>query len=387
MNKVVCRNQFKIQFMRKISTIIFCLLLSVNAILAQNETVKMKPLRVGIIGLVHTHVHGILGREKIGDIEIVGIVEPNRKLAEAYSKQHGFSMDIVYNTIEEMVAKTKPEAVFAFNTIYDHLKTVEYCAPRGIHVMVEKPLAVSYEHAKKMLELAKKYHIYLLTNYETSWYGSNKAAWEIINDKNEIGGIRKIVFYTGHQGPVEIGCNPEFLEWLTDPVLNGGGALTDFGCYGANLCTWLLKGELPVTVTAITQHIKPELYPKVEDEATILLTYKKAQVIIQASWNWPYGRKSMEVYGKDGYVFCLDKENMLLMRNGKIQKDTVKAAPMPEGSRDPFMYFANVIRGKIKMDTYDLSAPANNEIVMQILEAAKHSAKTGRTVIWKEFFK
>jgi predicted dehydrogenase len=357
-----------------------------NTIFAQNDTM-IKPLRVGIIGLVHTHVHGILGREKIGDIQIVGIVEPNSKLAEAYSKQYGFSMAIVFNTIEEMVSKTKTEAVFAFNTIYDHLKTVEYCAPRGIHVMVEKPLAVSLAHAEKMLALAKKYNIYLLTNYETSWYGSNKAAWEIINDENEIGGIRKIVFRTGHPGPIEIGCPPEFLEWLTDPALNGGGALTDFGCYGANLCTWLMKGELPVSVTAITQQIKLELYPKVEDEATIILTYNKAQVIIQASWNWPYGWKSMEVYGKEGYVFCLDRENMLLMRNGKIQKDTVKAALMPEGSRDPFMYFANVIRGKIKMSTYDLSAPANNEIVMKILEAAKYSAKTGRTVLWKEFFK
>ena len=372
--------------MNKISLIFFCLVLAANTISAQNDSL-IKPLRVGIIGLVHTHVHGILGREKIGDIQIVGIVEPNRKLAETYSKQHGYSMDIVFNTIEEMVAKTKPEAVFAFNTIYDHLKTVEYCAPRGIHVMVEKPLAVSLEHAEKMLALAKKYNIYLLTNYETSWYGSNKAAWEIINDKNEIGGIRKIVFRTGHPGPIEIGCNPEFLEWLTDPVLNGGGALTDFGCYGANLCTWLMKGELPISVTAITQQIKPELYPKVEDEATIILTYNKAQVIIQASWNWPYNWKSMEVYGKEGYVFCLDRENMLLMKNGKIQKDTVKAAPMPEGSRDPYMYFANVIRGKIKMSTYDLSAPANNEIVMKILEAAKYSAKTGRTVLWKEFFK
>ena len=372
--------------MNKISIISFCLLLATSIIFAQTDS-TIKPLRVGIIGLVHTHVHGILSREKIGDIQIVGIVEPNRKLAEAYSKQHGYSMDIVFNTIEEMVAKTKPEAVFAFNTIYDHLKTVEYCAPRGIHVMVEKPLAVSLEHAEKMLALAKKYNIYLLTNYETSWYGSNKAAWEIINDKNEIGGIRKIVFRTGHPGPVEIGCPPEFLEWLTDPVLNGGGALTDFGCYGANLCTWLMKGELPISVTAITQQIKPELYPKVEDEATIILTYNKAQVIIQASWNWPYGWKSMEVYGKEGYVFCLDRENMLLMRNGKIEKDTVKAAPMPEGSRDPYMYFTNVIRGKIKMSTYDLSAPANNEIVMKILEAAKYSAKTGRTVLWKEFFK
>lgn len=373
--------------MNKLFTIFFCLLVSVSSIFSQSGKMTKKPLRVGIVGLVHTHVHWILGREKQDDIEIVGIAEPNHQLAEAYSKQHGYSMGIVYSSMEEMIEKTKPDAVFAFNTIFDHLKTVEYCAPLGIHVMVEKPLAVNMEHTEKMLALAKKNKIYLLTNYETSWYGSNKAAWEIINDKKEIGDIRKIVFHTGHQGPVEIGCNPEFLEWLTDPVLNGGGALTDFGCYGANLSTWLMKGEHPLSVSAITQQIKPELYPKVEDEATILLTYPKAQVIIQASWNWPYSRKDMEVYGKDGYVFCIDRDNMLLMKNGQRQKDTVKAASMPENMRDPFAYFANVINGTIKAGTYDLSSPANNEIVMKILEAAKYSVKTGKTVVWKEMYK
>ncbi|HET9432987.1 MAG TPA: Gfo/Idh/MocA family oxidoreductase, partial [Chitinophagaceae bacterium] len=127
--------------------------------MAQKDSTPHKPMRVAVIGLVHAHVHWILARENRGDIEIVGIAEPNRSLAEAYSKQHGYNMNIVYATIEEMILKTKPEAVFAFNSIYDHLKTVEYCAPRGIHVMVEKPLAVSYEHATKMLALAKKYNI------------------------------------------------------------------------------------------------------------------------------------------------------------------------------------------------------------------------------------
>jgi predicted dehydrogenase len=370
--------------MIKIHIISFCLLFA-NNIMAQRDTTVKKPLRVGVVGLVHAHVHGILGREKIGDIEIVGIAESNHDLALRYSKQHGYNMNIVYNTMEEMIEKTKPEAVVAFNSIYDHLKTVEYCAPRGIHVMVEKALAVSVEHVNKMLALAKKYHIYLLTNYETSWYGSNRVAWQMINDQHAIGDIRKIVFHTGHQGPVEIGCNPEFLEWLTDPVLNGGGALTDFGCYGANLCTWFMKGEHPISVTAITQQIKPELYPKVDDEATILLTYPKTQVIIEASWNWPFGRKDMEVYGKNGYVFCPDSKTLMTLMQTK--RDTLIAPPMPEGMRDPFMYFANVVRGKIKMDTYDLSAPANNEIVIKILEAAKYSAKNGKTVVWKEFFK
>ena len=63
-------------------------------------------------------------------------------------------MDIVYRTIEEMVEAKAPEAVLAFNTIYDHLSVVEYCVPRGIHIMVEKPLAVNLDHAEKMAALA-----------------------------------------------------------------------------------------------------------------------------------------------------------------------------------------------------------------------------------------
>ncbi|MES2849094.1 MAG: Gfo/Idh/MocA family oxidoreductase, partial [Bacteroidota bacterium] len=228
---------------------------------AQTDSKKDKPLRVAIVGLSHAHVHWILGREKKGDIEIVGIAESDTSLARRYSEQHGYSMAIVYSAMEEMVDKVKPDAVLAYNSIFDHLKVVEYCAPKHIHVMVEKPMAVSLEHANKMLALAKKNNILLLTNYESTWYGSNEKAYQIVNSDKAIGDIRKIVFNTGHKGPKEIGCNPEFLAWLTDPVLNGGGAITDFGCYGANLSTWLMKGEHPHTVTAITQQIKPEVYP------------------------------------------------------------------------------------------------------------------------------
>jgi predicted dehydrogenase len=371
---------------KKAAILVISLLVTGMQLVAQKDTVRQKPLRVAVVGLVHTHVHWILGRENKGDIEIVGFAEPNRPLAEAYSKQHGYKMNLVYASMEEMIEKTKPEAVLAFNTIYDHLKVVEYCAPLGIHVMVEKPLAVSMDHATKMLALAKKYNIHLLTNYETTWYGSNAKAYQIIKQDKLIGDIRKIVFHTGHPGPIEIGCNTEFLEWLTDPVLNGGGALTDFGCYGADLATWLMDGETPVTVTAITQQIKLELYPKVDDEATIILTYKKAQVIIQASWNWPYGRKDMEVYGKTGFVFCKDGTNMLVNENEKKETQAITAPGLSNDRNDPFIYFANVIRGRIKMKDYDLSAPSTNEIVIKILEAAKHSALTGKAVIWDQYF-
>jgi predicted dehydrogenase len=221
----------------------------------------------------------------------------------------------------------------------------------------------------------------------TSWYSSNKLAWQKIHDENEIGDIRKIVFHTGHQGPIEIGCPPEFLEWLTDPVKNGGGAITDFGCYGADITNRFMQGQAPLTVTAVTQQMKPDKYPKVDDEATIILTYPKTQVIIQASWNWPFGRKDMEVYGSTGYIFALDKTNMKELKTGAKTADTFAAPPLPAGQREPFEYFAGVIRGSITVKPFEFSSIENNEMVVKILEAAKTSAKTGKTIVWKDYFK
>lgn len=344
---------------------------------------KAAPLRVAVAGLTHTHVHWILGRPDRDDIKIVGIAEPNRELARRYAGQHGYSMDLVYDTLEEMIAATKPEAVLAFGTIYDHLKVVETCAPLGIHVMVEKPLAVSLAHAVKMEKLAKKHAIHLLTNYETTWYATNHKTYEMV-EENAIGALRKIVVNDGHKGPVEIGVNKEFLDWLTDPVLNGGGALTDFGCYGANLITWLTKGKRPLAVTAITQTLQPEIYTKVEDEATILLQYPKMQGIIQASWNWPIARKDMEVYGETGYIFSDNRSEMRFRLSEEKEAQGLRLEEREPPYDDPFAFFAGVIKGTIVLPPHDLSSLENNMIVMEILEAAKKSAKTGKTVKLKK---
>jgi len=339
-----------------------------------------KPLRMGIAGITHSHVHGLLGRPERGDVQIVGIVEPNKELAKRYSDRYGYSMNIVFNSMAEMISATKPEIVAAFGSIYQHLEVVQACAPLGIHVMVEKPLAVSVEHAQKMKILADKHKIILLTNYETTWYASNHKAYEIVNKNKDIGDLRKVVIHDGHQGPQEIGVNKEFLDWLTDPIQNGGGAIIDFGCYGANLITWLTGGEKPESVLAITQQIKPAIYPKVEDEATILLKYPKMQGIIQASWNWPFGRKDMEVYGKTGYVIADNRSDIRIrLENDKTErKDILKDLKAPYN--DPFSLFAALVRKEITLPKYDLSSLENNTIVVEILEAAKKSAKTGKAV-------
>ncbi len=357
----------------RILVVSFLLMISLKNTQAQSDP----PLKVGVVGLVHTHVHWILGRENIGDIAIVGIVEPNKTLAMQYSKQHGFSMDLVFDNLEEMLEASAPEVVTDFGTIRGHLETVRICAPKGVHVMVEKPLAVSLKHAKEMAKLAEENNIHLLTNYESTWYPTTYKSHEMVK-LGDLGGIRKIVVHDGHPGPKEIGVNEEFLEWLTDPVENGGGAITDFGCYGANLITLLLGNEKPTSVLAVTQQIKPEVYPKVDDEATIILTYPKAQGIIQASWNWTYNRKDMEIYGTRGLIRTIDGPTMYT-RMGKGKENRLNLEPVAYPLNDPFAYFKGVVRGKIDPGI-SLSSLPNNMIVMEILEAAKESAKTGKRV-------
>ncbi|SKB63838.1 Gfo/Idh/MocA family protein [Daejeonella lutea] len=279
-----------------------------------------------------------------------------------------------------MISRTKPEMVAAFGSIYQHLEVVEACAPAGIHVMVEKPLAVSVDHAQKMKALADKHKILVLTNYETTWYPSNQKAYEVAIKNKDLGDLRKVVIHDGHEGPQEIGVNKEFLEWLTDPVLNGGGAVMDFGCYGANLLTWLNGGAKPESVLALTQQIKPDIYPKVDDEATILLKYPKMQGIIQASWNWPFSRKDMEVYGKTGYIIADNGTDIRTrLKDDKTErKESLKRLAAPYN--DPFSLFAALVRKEIELPEYDLSSLENNMIVVEILEAAKKSAKTGKAV-------
>lgn len=344
------------------------------------QAAQQAPVRVGIAGLSHGHVNWVFQRAQSADLEIVGFAEADQALAERYRTRYGIEQRLLFDSLEDMLEATQPAAVMAFGPIYDHCAVVEACAPRGIHVMVEKPLAVNPEHAQIMAALARQYNIHLLTNYETTWYASNHAAYTMACTERRFGDLWKVVVHDGHWGPQEIGCSPEFLAWLTDPVLNGGGALIDFGCYGANLMTWLMGGTAPLTVTAVTQQMKPAIYPKVEDEATVILTYPHAQCVIQASWNWPYHRKDLELYGQTGYLHAVDRQTLRLRESPQSQEQTLTLPPQPAPFTDPFAYLAAVIQGTVTVADTDLSALANNLIVVRILDAARTSAKQGKTV-------
>src|SRR3981189_1872091 len=204
-----------------------------------------KPLRVAIVGLVHGHVAGFLGPAlKRTDIQIVGIVEPDQQLARRYANQFKLDQKLLYSDVEQMLTTVQPQAVLVYTDTRDHRRIVEAAARHRIPVMMEKPLAVSAEDALAIKRAADAGHVPGLVKYETPWYPSNPAVYQLVRE-GALGDIRKVVVHDGHKGPKEVGVEPEFLSWLTDPARNGAGALFDFGCYGADLMTVLSQGARP----------------------------------------------------------------------------------------------------------------------------------------------
>jgi predicted dehydrogenase len=337
------------------------------------------PIRVAIVGLVHGHAHGLLQMmPENKNVKLVAIYEPQEELALQYVKQYHLDAVPVYNDLENLLAEQKPDAVLVYSTIADHRKIIEAAAKHGIHSMVEKPLSTTVEDAIGIRDAARKYHVHVLVNYETTWYASNREVYDEVA-KGRFGEVRRIVVHDGHEGPKEIGVGPEWLPWLTDPVQNGAGALFDFGCYGADLATVLMHRQAPISVSAVTQTEKPDIYPKVDDEATVILRYPKAQAVLMPSWNWPFSRKDMEVYGVTGYAITTGADR-LRVRYAREKTETIMSAvPAPKAESNSLDYLAGVLRGEIKPDG-DPSSLETNLVVMQILDAARRSAETGKAV-------
>jgi len=352
---------------------IACFLLLAGFLPAQEA-----PLRLAIAGLAHGHVSGFLRNAKArSDVRIVAVYDPEASLTTSYAKSQGFEPAMMFNDLGAMLDRIKPEAVATFTSTFDHAAVVEACAKRNIPVMMEKPLAVNADQAHAIQKAAAAGGIPVMVNYETTWYKSHGEIWKLIKEQKAAGDIRKMVAMDGHQGPKEINVQPEFLNWLTDPVKNGAGALFDFGCYGANLMTWLMDNHRPTAVTAIANTNKPAIYARVDDEATILVQYPKAQGIIQASWNWPFGRKDFEVYGEKGYAIATGGEG-LRVRLPERAEEVRKPADLPPDVRDSITYLLGIARGKFKPT--GLNSLENNVIVTEILQAARESVRTGKKI-------
>jgi predicted dehydrogenase len=328
--------------------------------------------------MLHAHVGGHLSTMLKGEsAKFVGVAESMPRLVEQ-AKKLGVPDALIFSDWKKMIEETRPQIVWAFTPTNEHVDVVRYCAPRGIHVMVEKPLASTYKDALEMAALSKKHNVLVMANYGSTWQPLNYAVKAAV-DAGEIGPVWRLHGVTGHGGPGDPKTSP-FVAWLADPVQNGGGAMVDFGCYLINWSLWL-KGR-PETVYASANHMKPEMYPKVEDNATIILNYKDGVAILEATWDMPPApRTGSEVYGMKGSIVGREIRKggqRPAGSRGPIPGEPLEVKPLPAERAEPIAYMVDRIRTKQPLD--GPSALELNVAVQEVLEAAKLSVKTGKAI-------
>jgi predicted dehydrogenase len=260
------------------------------------------------------------------------------------------------------------------------MEILRACAQRHIHFFTEKPMATTAADARAMLQLARQANIKLMVNYWNAWAPASQEAYRRVV-AGELGPIQKMIIEYGHQGPKEIGVSKQFADWLYDPEKNGAGALMDFACYGADWALWV-KGR-PRGVYAYSLQLKTTQHNKVEDDAVVLLQYADATAILLPSWDWPYDKGQAEFFGPKG-SFLVMGDGLLFQSAHKGTTITNPAGtPVPTAELTPetsngVAYFVDCIRNH-----KPIAGPVTAELnvqVNEIIDAAKDSIRTGRTV-------
>ncbi|MBB6144176.1 putative dehydrogenase [Silvibacterium bohemicum] len=369
-------------FRRKLPAAVFLSAALFTANILSAHAQSDQPVRVVIVGLEHGHVDGFLGAfPRQHEAELVGVVDADPALREKAEKNFHLDHSLFYSSLDEAIAARHPQALLVYTSVGDHRRVIEAAAAHNLDVMVEKPLTLSVADALAIRKAAREHHIQVMVNYETTWYSSNKAVMDMAA-AGKLGEVRKVVVHDGHGGPKEINVQPEFLKWLTDPALNGAGALYDFGCYGADLMTVLMHGEAPISVTAVAQTDKPGIYPHVDDDATIILRYPHTQAVLMPSWNWTFGRKDMEIYGTTAYAIAVNPTEIKVRTSDRGAEEESTATPLTPPEDTSLHYLAVVVRKQLDPKD-DLTGLATNMTVVQILDAARHSAAEGKTITLK----
>ncbi len=366
--------------MMRIPVLLLTSTLFLNAQITTAQTPSTAPdYKIAVIGLVHAHVWGHLETMVAGKTaKLVGVSEPNPELV-AEAKKSGVPDELFFPDYADMLDRTKPDIVWAFVENNRHLEIARACAPRHIDLIYEKPTASTWKDAKEIQSLAAKYKIRVMTNYQMAWWPANYVAKQAV-DSGEIGTIYRLHGVVGHGGPGSEGPrNKFFFDWLTDPEKNGAGALMDFGCYNALWSLWYLGH--PQTVFATVDHLRPDRFPKVEDNATLILTYPQAVGIFEGSWNLPRSFQDLEIFGRPDQdkkpgSLCMSHSAVKLQR-GKDEQD-LALTPLNRDASEPVAYMVSLLRDDKPVE--GLTALAINVDVIHIIELAKESVRTGKPV-------
>lgn len=325
-------------------------------------------VRIGALGLTHDHVWGNLrALEESDEGVLVAAADPNEELRQQVTQKYPDAQ--VFGSYEQLLDSVDLQAVYVFADNLQGVTLTEMAAARGLHVMVEKPMASTLAGADRMRGAARAAGVQLMVNWPIAWKPALHHAFQLI-EEGRIGEVFQVNYRSAHGGPRELGCSPYFSGWLYDPELNGAGAYMDYCCYGAAMVCWLLG--LPSRVTAVTARLRKEDLPA-EDNAVLIMQHPRALSTSTASWT-QIGHLTSYVpmfYGSEGTIVVED-DQLLLATREHDRGEAVEVPPPPAGQRSSAEFFLGHIRSGEPIE--GLCGPDVGLATQEVLEAGLLSA-------------
>ncbi|MBI4551573.1 MAG: Gfo/Idh/MocA family oxidoreductase [Candidatus Latescibacteria bacterium] len=334
--------------------------------------------KVAAVDASHGHIFGLL-REAINCplAQVVGFADGEASNRDRVVRDYGLSHDQVFSDYRMLADRVKPDVVICCSPNAKHVEYVEDLAPRGVHVLIEKPFAARLGEVDRMIAAAARHGTYLMCNYPVAWQPSMRRAYDLVQ-AGTIGRVFQIALRGGHAGPTgKLPAEEMRKFWWYRPEL-GGGVLLDYCCYGAFIASWFL-GKLPRKVMGMAMTIDRPV--EADDNAALLVQYDDALCMFGATWTRPaeYGNPFGPVInGLNGSLSFLSGDDLRLALPGKEVEKIDVSQPMPEGERNGVEYFLNCIaNGRPVGEPVSLKT---TRMAQEILEAGLRSVETGRTV-------
>ena len=359
----------------------------------------MEKLKIGIVGCGGIangkHLPAIKNN---GNFEIVAFCDLIEERAKKAKEEYGTQESKVYTDYRELL-KDELDAVYVLTPNNAHAPVAIAAMKAGKHVMCEKPMAKTYAEAKEMVEAAKETGKILTIGYQNRYRGDS----QYLKRACENGDLGEI--YYGKAHAVRRRAVPTWGVFL-DEEKQGGGPLIDIGTHALDLTLWMMDNYEPESVTgSVFRKLAdqtetgnawgdwdPEKYT-VEDSAFGFIKMKNgATISLEASWalnTLDVDEAKTSLCGtragadmKDGLRInriqynrqCVEKP--MLDANGVAFYDGTEEKDADVEQR---VFYNAVMKGE------PLTVlPEQALVVTQILEAIYESARTGKTIYFRE---
>lgn len=254
-------------------------------------------IRVGIMSFAHLHAESYVHNLRANPhTAFVGFYddddERGREFAQKYNIKHYRNLDQLYSQGLDAVI------ICAENS--RHREMAEMAAKNGLHILCEKPLATTVADAEAIVQMCDSAGVVLMTAFPMRFSAPLLEVKRFL----DAGGLGKVfACNTTNQGE----CPKHHRSWFVDPVLAGGGAVSDHVVHLADVLAWYLND----TVTEVYAVANDVLYPgetEVETGGLVMLTYSNGTfATIDCSWSKPpyyptWGGLAFDLIGEKGLV-------------------------------------------------------------------------------------